>query len=258
MTDSKFIKGAVPIELTGIGDLLKSMKECWPRLFLHSANVANLCMRICTFLRLDEVEREILIAGALCHDVGKMLISRDIIDKPGPLTEEEWVQLKEHSWRGASLIAERGGDWSLVEMIRYHHERWDGKGYEGLRGQRIPWPARVIALADALDAMISLRPYRLPLKMYEALEEVYQGAGSQFDPKLVAALAEEPFWQIATYRDPGRLERQIDEEKQWLAQLVDSYFTLSHPLVCAQSQWLDRLLVLFRQFKGHAAGRADR
>jgi hypothetical protein len=184
-----------------------------------------------------------------------MLIRSDIIDKPGPLTEEEWAELKEHSWRGASLVAERGGDRSLVEMIRYHHERWDEKGYEGLRGQRIPWRARVIALADALDAMISLRPYRLPLKMYEALEEVYQGAGSQFDPELVATLAEDPFWQAATYRDPARLERQIDGEKQWLVQLADSYDTLSHPLVYAQSQWLDRLLLILWQLKGYATGK---
>ncbi|MCL6479996.1 MAG: HD domain-containing protein [Peptococcaceae bacterium] len=238
-----------------MGDLLKSMKESWPALFLHSANVANLCLKICTFLRLDEVERKTLISGALFHDVGKMFIRSDIIDKPGPLTEEEWAELKEHSWRGASLVAERGGDESLVEIIRYHHERWDGKGYEGLWGQRIPWRALVIALADALDAMISLRPYRLPLKMYEALEEVYQGAGSQFDPELVAALAEDPFWQAATYRDPARLERQIDEEKQWLLQLADSYDTLSHPLVYAQSQWLDRLLLILWQLKGYATGR---
>ncbi|MFZ5754420.1 MAG: hypothetical protein ACOY3J_09280 [Bacillota bacterium] len=88
----------------------------------------------------------------------------------------------------------------------------------------------------------------------KALEEVYQGAGSQFDPKMVAALAEEPFWQIATYRDPARLERQIEEEKQWLVQLAD----LLHPLVYAQSQWLYRLLVILWQLKENAAGRADR
>lgn len=243
------------MDTTGVNNLLRTMKKSWPGLFLHSANVANLSLRICTLLRLDEQDRETVIAGALLHDVGKMFVKREIIDKPGPLTKGEWTELKEHPLRGASIIEGMGVDTSLVEMVRYHHERWDGKGYEGLRGERIPWRARVIVLADAVDAMISLRPYRLPLKIYEALEEVYQGAGSQFDPKLVAALAEEPFWQTATYRDPARLERQIDNEKQWLAQLADSYITLSHPLVYAQSQWLDRLLVILWQFKGNAAGR---
>lgn len=238
------------MELTDLSDLLRLMKEAWPELYSHSAGVANLTLRICNYLRLNEVDQEILITGAFLHDVGKMFIKREIIDKPGLLTEEEWAELKEHTGRGASLIAERGGDSSLVEIVRYHHERWDGKGYEGLREQQIPWRARVIALADALNAMISLRPYRLPLKMDEALEEVYQGAGSQFDPQLVAALAKESFWQIATYRDPARLKRQIDEEKQWLAQLVDSYVTLSYLLVYAQSQWLDHLLVMLRQLKG--------
>ncbi|MDK2878551.1 MAG: hypothetical protein PWR06_1267 [Thermoanaerobacteraceae bacterium] len=242
------------MNLTGMGDLLMSMKESWTRLYLHSASVANLTLRICTLLRLDEVEQETVIAGAFLHDVGKMFVRREIIEKPGPLTEEEWTELKEHTRRGASVVAARGGDNSLVEIIRYHHEWWNGKGYEGLRGQMIPWPARVIALADALDAMISPRPYRQPSKMYEALEEVYQGAGSQFDPKLVAALAEEPFWQTATYCDPARLERQIGEEKQWLVQLADSYVTLSYPLVYAQSQWLDRLLVILWQLKENAKG----
>jgi putative nucleotidyltransferase with HDIG domain len=235
-----------------MGDLLMTMKESWFRLYLHSASVANLTLRICTLLRLDEVEQETVIAGAFLHDVGKMFVRREIIEKPGPLTEEEWIELKEHARRGASVVAARGGDNFLVEIIRYHHEWWNGKGYEGLRGQMIPWPARVIALADALDAMISPRPYRQPSKVYEALEEVYQGAGSQFDPKLVAALAEEPFWQTATYRDPARLERQISEEKQWLIQLADSYVTLSYPLVYAQSQWLDHLLVILWQLKESA------
>ncbi len=241
----KKLKGRLaPVDLTSMSDLLGTMKEAWPTLYLHSANVANLALRICTFLRLNEVEQETIIAGAFLHDIGKMFVRREIIEKPGPLSDEEWAELKEHPRRGASIVAARGGDNSLVEIIRYHHERWNGKGYEGLRGQMIPWSARVIALADALDAMTSLRPYSQPSKMCDALEEVYNGAGSQFDPQLIRALAEKPFWQIVTYRDPGRLERQIDEEKKWLVQLVDSYATLSHPLVYAQSQWLDRLLVL--------------
>lgn len=253
---NKVIKNwTVLLNLKNISDLLTTMEESWPWLFLHSANVANLSLRICNLLQLDEVNREDLITGALLHDVGKMFIDRRIIDKPGPLTEDEWSKLKEHPWRGALLVAEKGGKSNVVDMIRYHHERWDGMGYEGLRTERIPWSARVIALADALDAMTSSRVYRLPLKMHEALEEVYRGAGSQFDPELVAALAEKSFWQIATYCDPIRLERQIDQEKEWLAHLTDSHVTLTHPLVYAQSQWLDRLVVISCQLKGYAGGR---
>jgi len=254
MKGKKVKSEGISIDLTGISDLLGLMKESWYGLYLHSANVANLTLRICTFLRLIQVEQKTVIAGAFLHDVGKMFVRREIVEKPGMLTDEEWAELKEHPRRGASIVAERGGDNSLVEMIRYHHERWDGKGYGGLKGQQIPLHARVIALADALDAMTSRRPYRQPFVMYEALEELYRCAGSQFDPELVSALTEEPFGQIATYRDPGRLEGQINEEKKWLAQLVDAY-TLSHPVVYAQSQWLDRLLVIFCKFKGYAAGK---
>jgi putative nucleotidyltransferase with HDIG domain len=106
----------------GMSDLLKLMKESWTELYLHSTSVANLTLRISTLLRLDEVEQETAIAGAFLHDVEKMFVRREIIEKPGPLTEEEWIELKEHIKRGASVVAARRGDNSLVEIIRYHHE----------------------------------------------------------------------------------------------------------------------------------------
>jgi len=92
--------------------------------------------------------------------------------------------------------------------------------------------------------MISSRVYRSPLKIQEALQEVYQGAGLQFDSELVHALTKKPFWQVTTYYDLGSLQRQIDEERKWLARLANFYATLAHPLVHAQSRWLDRLVVM--------------
>lgn len=250
MMGKKVKKKAAFVDLTDMNDLLRPMKGSWHRLYLHSANVANLSLRIGNYLHLNDDEQETLVKGALLHDVGKMFINREIIEKPGPLNEKEWAELKKHPWLGAFMVAEKGGDSSLVEIIRYHHERWDGRGYEGIQGEQIPLCARIIALADSLDAMTSFRPYRLPLKMDEALEEVYNGAGSQFDPHLITVLAEKPFLQIVTYCDPGRLERQIEEERDWLTYLANSYVKLSHPLVYAQSQWLDRLFIISNQSRG--------
>jgi putative nucleotidyltransferase with HDIG domain len=237
----------------GMSGLLKVMKELWNKLYLHSANVANLSLRIGDYLHLNEEDQKTLIKGALLHDVGKMFINREIIDKPGPLNEKEWVELKKHPWLGAFTVAEKGGDSSLVEIIRYHHERWDGRGYEGIQGEQIPLCARIIALADSLDSMTAFRPYRLPLKVHEALEEVYNGAGSQFDPHLTTLMAEKPFLQSATYCDPDRIERQIEEERDWLTHLTNSYVKLSHPLVYAQSQWLARLIIISNKLQGCAA-----
>lgn len=227
----------------GMSELLNSMHKSWPTLFLHSANVANLVSKIGHSLPFTKADRETAIIGALLHDVGKMFIRREIIDKPGPLTENEWGEIKKHPWLGAFEVAEKGGSPALVDMIRYHHERWDGTGYEGLRGKEIPCCAQIIALADALDAMLSSRPYREPVKMEDALKEVYQGSGFQFNPQLLAVLAQESSWQTATYSDPTRLAKQIGEEKRLLAQLPGRHGSLAHPLVYAQTKWLDRLVL---------------
>jgi HD-GYP domain-containing protein (c-di-GMP phosphodiesterase class II) len=82
------------------------------------------------------VEQETIVTGAFLHDIEKMFVKREIIEKPGPLTNEEWAELKEHPRRGASIVATRGGGNSLVNMIRYHQERRNGKEYEGQRGQK--------------------------------------------------------------------------------------------------------------------------
>jgi HD-GYP domain-containing protein (c-di-GMP phosphodiesterase class II) len=126
--------------------------------------------------------------GFLLHDVGKVGIPEAIINKPGPLDDREWEVMRSHPLLGVQMV---GGIKSLghaVEVIRCHHERWDGKGYPyGLAGEAIPVGARIFAVADAFDAMTSDRPYRRSLAFDRAVQEIVDGAGSQFDPAVVAA-----------------------------------------------------------------------
>lgn len=244
--------GGPLVNIKGIRKLLMKMKKSWDALYLHSASVATFSLKIGTCLQLNEKENELLVMGALLHDVGKMSINREIINKPGKLINSEWIELKKHPYLGSNLIAKEGGHSSLIEIIRYHHERWDGKGYEGLFEKQIPFCARIISLADSLDSMVSYRPYRLPLKIDEAISEIYKGAGSQFDPYIIEKLANELCIQQLTYSDPVLLEKLIEEEKAWLTYLKNTYIQLSNPLIYAQSQWLNRLITISNELEGYA------
>lgn len=241
---------SIPLVDTEVMDkLLKVMKKSWNELYLHSANVANISLKIGKCLLLDENENKLLVTGALLHDIGKMSINRDIIDKPKKLNNKEWSELKKHPCIGATIVLEKDGHSSLVEIIRYHHERWDGKGYEGLMGEQIPFCSRIIAVADSLDSMIAYRPYRVPLKIDEAIKEILQEAGLQFDPYIVNRLANKLYMQRSTYYDPALIAKLIEEERAWLNYLKYVYIHLSNPLIYAQSQWLDRLIVTFNELQ---------
>lgn len=131
---------------------------------------------------------KILRNGGLLHDVGKIGIVDGILNKPGKLTEEEWAQVKEHPVKGAHILegVEEFKEYALV--ARHHHERWDGKGYpDGLKGKKIPSGARVLAVADAYDAMTSNRPYRKAIPPIEAAKELVKCKGTQFDAEPVDA-----------------------------------------------------------------------
>lgn len=128
--------------------------------------------------------------AACLHDLGKLWVAKEILDKPGPLTEEEYEEVKKHTLVGAALLSQ--GTSELVRMAgriaRSHHERWDGEGYpDGLEGEEIPLSARIVAVADAFDAMTQDRPYREALSVEEAFHVLDEEAGAQFDPQVSEA-----------------------------------------------------------------------
>ncbi len=133
-------------------------------------------------------EVKALERGGLLHDIGKIGIPDVILLKPGPLTDEEWQIMRQHPEIGARIVANVPFLSDVIPIIRGHHERWDGSGYpQGLRGEQIPLLARIFAVADAFDALISDRPYRKGIFLKTALAYLKEHAGTLFDPEIVAA-----------------------------------------------------------------------
>ncbi|MCF4152371.1 HD-GYP domain-containing protein [Dethiosulfovibrio sp. F2B] len=164
----------------------------------HSKSVANLCRRTAEAIGLSKEEITRLYWAGLLHDIGKLAIPREIIMKPGPLSEEEYSIVKRHSEAGASAVTKSKTLSDMAEPIRYHHERWDGKGYpEGLRGANIPLLARIISVCDVYDSITDDRPYRKRLTPEEASLEMERSAGTQLDPGLVSTFLE----KVAPYLD---------------------------------------------------------
>jgi HD-GYP domain-containing protein (c-di-GMP phosphodiesterase class II) len=126
--------------------------------------------------------------GYLLHDIGKVGIPEAILNRPGPLTDEEWAVMKAHPLVGVNIVKPLRFLGDAVGVIRSHHERWDGRGYpEGLKGEDIYLPARIFMIADTFDAMTTDRPYRRALPIHVALEEIERHAGTQLDPEVARA-----------------------------------------------------------------------
>jgi diguanylate cyclase (GGDEF)-like protein/putative nucleotidyltransferase with HDIG domain len=157
----------------------------------HSERVAELAARIARRLGLDDAQVELTRLAASLHDLGKLAIPEEILRKPSALNESERLVLQRHPQIGHRMLESLGVE-PLAEWVLHHHERWDGDGYPNrLRGDEIPLGARIIFVADAYDAMTSERVYRKPLSSREALAELERCAGTQFDPGIVDAFAEE-------------------------------------------------------------------
>ena len=149
----------------------------------HSTRVAAYSRKIAKAAGLSDRECDKVYFAALLHDIGKIGIKGEIITKPGRLTDEEYRQMTEHAVLGSGILASIKQAPYLSDAARYHHERYDGRGYpDGLRGEEIPQIARIIAVADSYDAMTSARGYNDPLEIEAAKEELRKGSGTQFDP----------------------------------------------------------------------------
>lgn len=166
----------------------------------HSTRVAYYAKLIGEKLGLSEEDLETLYEGALFHDIGKIGIPDAVLKKDGPLSNDEYDDIKTHPSIGAHILMPAKIFDNLIPIVKYHHERFDGKGYpEKLVGEKIPYMARIVSVADAFDAMTSDRSYRPRFTLFNALSEIKNGEGTQFDPDIAdtfLVIMKENFEQI--------------------------------------------------------------
>jgi putative nucleotidyltransferase with HDIG domain len=173
----------------------------------HSQRVARYMELMARELRLAKVDLPTLRRGALLHDLGKIGMPDEILRKAGELESSEWTIMKRHPAYGARILAGIPFLSGAAEIVRHHHEHFDGSGYpDGLAGEEIPLGARIFALADAFDAMTSDRPYRKAMTLADALKEIERCSGGQFDPTIATAFLNIPTERLSAVRaDSGPL-----------------------------------------------------
>jgi two-component system cell cycle response regulator len=184
--------------------LLKVLSERNADLGAHITGVAELAMAVARQLALSDHEVERIGIAAELHDVGKAAIPDAILGKPGPLDDDEWTLMRQHTLIGQRIMLAAPSLAAAGELVRSSHEAFDGSGYpDGLAGEEIPLGARIIAVCDAFDAMTSTRSYRAAMATAEAYAELRRCSGTQFDPTVVAA-----FCPLGLY-DEAPAERRL-------------------------------------------------
>jgi HD-GYP domain-containing protein (c-di-GMP phosphodiesterase class II) len=165
--------------------LSEAVEACDPYTRGHSTRVARMAYEVGLRLDCDEPELTLLRLGGALHDVGKLGVRDEVLNKPGPLTEEEVREVRAHPEIGARMISLDHALRPALPAVLYHHERWDGGGYpSGRSGSAIPLVARILGVVDSYDAMTSDRPYRRARPADRAAEEVDRCSGTQFDPEI--------------------------------------------------------------------------
>lgn len=196
LSEHKMFENTTTREQT-IDVLLQSLFSKCPREKAHSNRVSHISVRIAKQMGLaPETVENIKLAGVM-HDIGKVAIDDAVLNKPDKLDEAEWEQMRRHPEIGFHLLSSVSRYSSFAKDVLAHHEKWDGTGYpRGLKGEQIPFAARIIAVADAFDAMLCERPYRKPITIEEAKQELLRCSATQFDPEIVSAfLAGFPDWK---------------------------------------------------------------
>lgn len=170
----------------------------------HTERVTEYSLAIGRVMNLSMDDLEKLRICALLHDIGKIATPNEILNKVGKLEEHEWREIRRHPIVGSDILSEMTQYIDVIQCIRYHHERYDGTGLLGLKGEQIPLFARILAVADAFDAMTSDRPYRKRFPMEKAVTEIANNAGKQFDPEVVKAFLK---WVKSAYNiEPSQSE----------------------------------------------------
>lgn len=160
----------------------------------HVERVMSYSRTIASILGVSRLEQEGVRFGAILHDIGKIHVRDDVLRKTGPLSEDEWMEMKRHPVIGAEMVKDIPYLAPAIPVIRYHHERWNGTGYPaGLVGEAIPLTARIVSVADSFDAMTTERPYRPALGPQEAFDHIRRCQGELFDPRVVEAF--ETAWE---------------------------------------------------------------